>query len=231
VDAEYPGAQPGADREGGDRPLGTLADREAERLADEVLVRDRDQHRPACACELAEPPRHLQGLPGVLAEVVGGIHQDGVLAHPLSHGPFGMFGHVGGHVAHDIAVPGPVRPGPRRQAAGVRADQPGPVPGRYHGQPRIRAAPGVVEQVSTGLGHDLAHLGAPGVDADHHVRMPLAHRRDQARDPVDLGRSTHLVTRAGLHPADVDDLGPVGHRLAGGVERGAELGGGAALEE
>jgi hypothetical protein len=95
----------------------------------------------------------------------------------------------------------------------------------------IRAAPGVVEQVSAGLGDHLAHLGAPGVDADHHVRVPLAHRRDQARDPVDLGHGAHLVTRAGLHPADVDDVGPVGHGPAGGVERGAELGGGAAIEE
>jgi len=231
MDAEYPSAQPGADSEGSDRPLGTLADREAERLADEVLVRDRDQHRPARADELAEPPRHLQGLPGVLAEVVGGIHQDGVLAHPLSHGPFRLISHVGSDLAHHIAVPGPVRPGTRRQAAGVRADQPGPVPGRHRGQPRVRAAPGVVEQVSTRLGDHLADLGAPGIDADHHVRVPLAHRRDQARDPVDLGHGAHLVTRAGLDPADVDDAGPVGHGPAGGVERGTELGGGAAIEE
>jgi hypothetical protein len=60
VHAEDAGAQPGADREGGDRPLRALADVKAEGLADEILVRDRDQDRPAGVREFAEPPRHLQ---------------------------------------------------------------------------------------------------------------------------------------------------------------------------
>jgi hypothetical protein len=97
------------------------------------------------------------------------------------------------------------------------------VPRRHLGEPGIDAAPGVVEQVRAGLGDHLADLAAPGVDADHDVRMALAHRRDQARHPADLRGRAHLVAGACLHPADVDDLGPVGHRLAGRVQGGAEL--------
>jgi hypothetical protein len=124
-----------------------------------------------------------------------------------------------------------VRAGAGRQAAGVRADQPDTVPGRHLGEPGIGAAPGVVEQVRARLGDRLADLGTPGVDADHHVRVPLAHRRDQARHPVDLRGGADLVAGAGLHPADVDDLGSVGHRLAGRVQRGAETDGAPAVEE
>jgi hypothetical protein len=105
------------------------------------------------------------------------------------------------------------------------------VPGRDPGQPRVGAAPGVVEQVRAGLRDHLGDLGAPGVDADHHVRVALAHRRDQARDPVDLGGGGHLVTGSRLDPADVHDLGPVGHRPAGRVQRRTELPGGPAVEE
>jgi hypothetical protein len=105
------------------------------------------------------------------------------------------------------------------------------MPGRHLGEPWIEAAPGVVEQVRAGLGDHLADLAAPGVHADHDVRMALADGRYQARDPVDLGGGAHLVARPGFHPADVDDVSPVGHRPAGRVQRGAELPGGPAVEE
>ena len=91
VHAEDAGAEPGADRQGGDRALGALADRQGEGLADEVLVRDRDQDRPAGAGQLAQAPGDLERLPGVLAEVVRGIDQDGARAtptpRPVRHNP------------------------------------------------------------------------------------------------------------------------------------------------
>src|SRR5439155_1296744 len=132
---------------------------------------------------------------------------------------------VAGHLAHDVTVGGPVRTGPGRQAARVRADQAGTVPGRDLGQPRVGAAPGVVEQVRARLGDHLGDLRPPGVDADHHARVALTHRRDQAGHPGDLGRRGHLAAGSRLDPADVDDLGPVGHRPAGRVEGGTELAG------
>ena len=93
-----------------------------------------------------------------------------------------------------------MRAGAGRQAAGVGADQPGAVPGRHLGQRGVGTAPGVVEQVRAGLGDDLAHLGAPGVDADHDVWMALAEGSDQARDPVDLRRGAYFLARAGRTP-------------------------------
>jgi len=113
----------------------------------------------------------------------------------------------------------------------VQADQPDPVPGRDLGQPRVGAAPGVVEQVRAGLRDHLGDLGAPGVHADHHVRVTLAHGGDQARDPVDLGGRGYLVAGARLDPADVDDLGSVGHRAARRVQGGPELAGDPAVKE
>ena len=167
------------------------------------------------ADELAEPPRHLQGLPGVLAEVVGGIHQDGVPAHPLSHCPFRMISHVSGDLAHYIAVLGPVRPGTRRQAAGVGADQPGPVPGRYHGQPRIRAAPGVVEQVSARSAGLAAHLRIehnvgvrqPGGFVEESVNLGHARSTEEAAvsQGLDLGQK-HILERMLVHQPPRDGL-------------------------
>jgi hypothetical protein len=119
VDAEDAGAEPGADGQGGGRALGALVDRQVQGLADEVLVRHGGQHRPAGAGQLAQTPGDLERLPRVLAEVVGGIHEDRGRADPCHHGPFGIIRDVGGQLAHDIAVRGPVRAGAGRQAAGV----------------------------------------------------------------------------------------------------------------
>jgi len=115
-----------------------------------------------------------------------------------------------------------MRPGARREAAGVGADQAGAVLRGDLGQPRVDAAPGVVQQVRAGPGDHLADLGAPGVDADHDVGVPLAHGGDQPGDPVDLLRRGHLVARAGLDAADVDDVRPVQNRAAHRVKRRRE---------
>ena len=81
VHPEHPGAEPGTHRVHRDRPLAPLVDRQPKGLADEVLVRHRDKHGPARADQLTEPPGHVERLPGVLAEVVGGIHQDRARIH------------------------------------------------------------------------------------------------------------------------------------------------------
>jgi hypothetical protein len=92
----------------------------------------------------------------------------------------------------------------------MRADQPDPVRGRDVGKPRVSAAPGIVEQVSAGRGDSLGYLGPPGIDADHDAGMPVTDRGDEAGHPPDLLGCADFVAGAGLHAADVHDVGPRG---------------------
>src|SRR2546430_10066248 len=57
-------------------PYTTLFRSQAERLADEVLVRGGDQHRPAQPHDLVEVPGERERVPGVLVEVVAGVQHD-----------------------------------------------------------------------------------------------------------------------------------------------------------
>src|ERR1700683_2120910 len=56
-------------------------------------------------------------------------------------------------------------------------------------------------------------------------------RRPTPPPRVALGRGRPLVAGAALPPADVDEVGAVGHGLAGRVQRGAESAGGPLVEE
>jgi hypothetical protein len=227
VRAEHAGAVPGGDRRGRERALQALVGGQVQGLADEVLVRQRHQHRPPGCGELVQAAADLQGLPGVLVEVVRRVDEDAVAAHAALHRVFGQPGDGRDHVGDDIGVPGAVRATARREPARVGADQAGPGVGRDAGDPGVRAAPRVVDQVGPGVDSGPGHFGPPRVYGDHHVREPLADGRD-GRDgtPALLG-GPHLRTRARLDPADVDDVrtgrhGPVdGAQGDIGVERGS----------
>ena len=94
-----------------------------ERLADEVLVRQRHEHRPAGRDQLVQPPRELQRVVRRLPEVVGRVDEDPVAPYAGRHRPLRQSGHRGDHVGHHVVVRHAVRVGARRQAAGVAADQ------------------------------------------------------------------------------------------------------------
>ena len=229
--AEQPRPLPGADRQHGQRALGPLLDRQVEGLPHEILVRDRDQHRPAGRHQVAGPPGQLQRLPGVLAEVMRGVDDDAVGTHARRDRPLGLRGDVSADLGHHVGIGGPVRPGPRREATRVRADEPEAVGGGDPRQRRVGAAPRVVEQIRAGPGDRLPHLRAPGIHADDHVGMLGTHGRHQARHAADLLRRAHVLPRAGPDPADVQDVGPVGDRAVRRRQRGAELVGGAVIEK
>ena len=133
------------------------------------------------------------------------------------------------HVIHDVVERGPVWAGPRGQAARVGADQSGPGGGGDLGQAGIRTGPGVVDQVGPGRHGLRSDLGPPGVDRDHDVGKPLPNGRDGRERPAHLLPGIDLDPWAGLDPADIDDLRPVGdrrfHRTEGGVlgERGTAV--------
>ena len=82
VGAEHAGARRGREGGGGEGALQPVGDlRDAERLADEVLVRQRHQHRPAGGHQLVAVPQQGQAVEGVLAEVVGRVDEDALPRH------------------------------------------------------------------------------------------------------------------------------------------------------
>ena len=201
--APEPGRHRGR-RQRADQPL---ADRQVERLADEVLVGQRDQHRPAGGDQLVEPPGGLQRVPGVLAEVVAGSirtasrrtpERDGALGRGDRHGAT-TSATTSSYATRCGRVRGASPPACVQTSAGAEL-------GGHLGQPRVDAAPGVVEQVGAGLAADPADLGPPGVDADDQRRGAGA--RTAATKPggaPDLLGGVDLVAGPGLDPADVDD--------------------------
>jgi hypothetical protein len=231
VHPEQPRPLPRAHRQGRERALGPFRERQAEGLPHEILVRHRDQHRPAGRHQLGRPPGQLQRVPGVLAEVVRGVDDDPIGAHARRDRPLRLRRDIVTDLRHHVGIGGPVRPGPRRQAARVRADQPEAVGGRDLRQRRVGAPPRVVEQVRAGPGDRPARLRPPGIHADHHPGMLGPHGGDQAGHAADLLRHAHVLPRARLHPADVQDVGPVRDRTVRRGQRRPEVVGGALVEE
>jgi hypothetical protein len=230
VDPQDPGSLPGADRHRGQRALPALIRRQGQRLADKVLVGDRGQDRPPRGDKVTEPAGEFQRVPGVLAEIMRGIDEDPVRAHSVGYRALRGGGEVAGHVAGHVGVPGAVRSGTRGQPASMSADQPCPVPCRDGGNAGV-GSPGVVDQVRPGLRHGAGYLGAPGVHADHHAGMRLADGRNQADDTAHLLGGADLIAGAGLHPADVHDVGARRDRPPGRGGRLAEAVGGTVIEE
>jgi hypothetical protein len=73
VCTEHAGALPGGQGGRGERSVEAFAGREVQRFPDELLVRQGDQQRPAGGDEFVEPAADLEGMPGVLAEVMSRI--------------------------------------------------------------------------------------------------------------------------------------------------------------
>src|SRR6266571_5550936 len=123
VRAEDPGALPRADCRGRQRAGEPVGQRRAQGLPHEVLVRDGDKDRPAGGGQLGQPPADLEGVPGVLAEVVRGVNHDPGGIDAGRDGAVGELLGVGEHVGYHVVVADTERPGPRRLPAGVRAHE------------------------------------------------------------------------------------------------------------
>ena len=216
--AEHPGAVPRGDRARGQRPHQPLVEGAVEGLADEVLVGQRDQHRPAGGDHLVEPSRELERVPGVLVEVVGRVDQHAVAAHAERDCPLGERHRRLGRGGHHVVVRRAVRRSAGGRAVGVRAHQGGAVLGGDLGQGGVEAAPGVVEQVGAGGAHLPGDLRAPGVDADDHVGELRADLRDERHGAPQLLLDVDGLAGAGLDATDVDDVGALGHRDADPLE-------------
>src|SRR5699024_1316376 len=110
-------------------------------------------------------------------------------------------------------------PGTRNGPARVRTHEAGTELGSDRGEVRIRARPGVVDEIGTGLTGGASNLVAPGVHTDNQLRVPLADAGDERDNTVDLRAYIHGFSRAGLDPADIDHIGAVGHRAVHRIVR------------
>ena len=98
-------------------------------------------------------------------------------------------------------------------------------------QAGIVAAPRVVEHVGSFGADRPADVRPPGVDADHQVGELGPDRGHERRGAADLLVDVDQVTRTGLHPADVDEVGAGRDGLANPFERGPLGEGGATVVE
>ena len=95
----------------------------------------------------------------------------------------------------------------------------------------VDAAPRVVDDVGPGGQRLARHLRPPGVDRDGQRRVGGADGGDQVDGAADLLGGVHLLAGRGLHPADVDHVGPLGDHLVDPLHGLGELVGGAAVVE
>jgi len=196
---------PGADGGGCERPGQSGVDREVERLADEVLARQRHEHRVAERDQLVEPAGQLERVPRVLAEVVGRVDDDRVRSYACGGGLSSQLADASCHLREDVVVADTVRVGAWQEATRVRAHDAGVVLGHDVAKLVVGPGPRVVDQIGTCLEHLVGDLAAPGVHADHQGRVAIPDGKHEVDDPAAFLVDGHLRSVPGLHPTDVDD--------------------------
>ena len=132
---------------------------------------------------------------------------------PASRARGGALGQEAGHVGHDVVVVR-VGVGHPRGETDVGDDHGGTVLRRRRRVVGVgQAADVVAHHRALGVG-GAGHRGAPGVDRDR--RVEARHQAgDDRHDAVELLGLGDLGPGSRLDPADVEDVGPLGHQLLG----------------
>lgn len=99
---EHGGPQPGRDRGRRERPFETVLDGHAEALADEVLARERLEHRVAESCDVGGVPEHLERVHRRLAEVQRRVDEDPLRRYAAQLSRAGTVGQRGHDVPDDV---------------------------------------------------------------------------------------------------------------------------------
>ena len=176
---------------------------------------------------MVQPPRDLEGVPGVLVQIVAGVHDDPLLRDAERHGPVDGAPQVVADLRDDVAVgrPGDHGPGSAHVGEGVGDHEVRARGGHHPAQVRVEQSRGVVDDVRPRgqgrLGHGRLErvrredqparcLGRPGP-------VPAPQGRDQGDHPRRLLGRVELRPGRERHAADVDPLGS-------GVRRGVGLG-------
>jgi hypothetical protein len=220
-----------ADGDGGERGVLARLYPQAEQVTEEALVRGRQQHCLAHPRESVGRPQEFERLRCRLAEVEAHVEE-----HPLGRDPRHNR-HLeavdeevldgGDDVAVGVAGVGVVDAGAQ---ADVGRDDRGAGCRRDGEVTRVAEPADVVAEHRPGRVSGFGDLGAPGVDRERDVEPPRD-RLDCGDDTVELLGDAYGLAGAGLHAADVDDVGTVGDEPLGAANSGVELEGGAVVVE
>src|SRR5699024_2131718 len=186
VRAEGGDAAGGGPGGGGQGAGDALPHRPVDGLADEVLVAQRHEDRPAGGDDLVDAAQQLETVEGVLAEVVRRVEEDPLLRDADADGAFGQAGGLGDDVGHDVVETHPVGPRAGFDAAGVGTDVADTVLSGDLDQFRVIAGPRVVDQTGPGADGLVGDGGPPGVHGDEHVRVALRDGGDDREDAVEF---------------------------------------------
>ena len=170
-----------------------------------------------------------RALGGRLAEVEAGVEDDLLGSQADRLGPLGPVAQERGDVGDEIVVVriGIGDAGPQPDVGG---DDGGVVLGRDPEVVGIVEAGDVVADDRARAARGVEHRRPPGVDRERHVEAGLQ-RLDRGHDPVELLGLVDLGPGAGLHPADVEQVGAVGDELLGPAHERVEVPGRAPVVE
>ena len=184
--AHHPHALPDCDGSGDHRADGTVRLRaiQPQGLGDELLVGHRKQHRPSGLDQGADLTGDLKRVICVLAEVLGGVDQQAILAHPGGQGRVGLTVQVRDRCGDDVVVADPVGIRSRRMATRVCAQVARTMSPGDSRQLGVVSCPGVVDEIRPRGTGGVGNVGPPGVDADHQIGMGGPDPGNKRHDPA-----------------------------------------------
>ena len=207
VGAEHPGTEPGATPRSRPACPEPLVRRQVERLADEVLVADSatstgqpvatsssSRRVSSSECQVFLPKSWVGSTRTASGRTPAATARSARAVTLRSRRPSRRRRRPGAGRSAGRRPPVWLHTRPAPNAAATAASS-GSAPAQVS---LIRSAP--ASRTARG------HLGPPGVDADHQVRITVADRRDQVPRTPHLLRDVDLGAVPGLDAADVDDL-------------------------
>ena len=207
-----------------------VVDVRPDQMAEKPLVRGGEEQRPPERRDPVVGPEELERLRFGLAEVEPGVDHHAFARDPSGLGPLGPIAEEATHGIDDRLVVDGLGIGHAWPEADVRGHD-GRAAGGGDGE-----VVGVGEPADVVADHRAdpqglpEHRGSPGVHRQGHVEAAVE-GVERGDDPLELLCLTDLGTWAGLHPADVQEVGALHHELVGLGQEGVEVEVGALVEE
>ena len=217
--------------DGGEGGVLTRLDRQTEKVAEEALVRGRQEQGLSHRRETVGRAEEFERLRRRLAEVESHVEKHSCPRDPGHEGHLEAVGEevldcrddvVGGVVGIGVVDAG--------SQADVGRDDRRAAARRRRQVLRVGEAADVVAEDRPGPVRRVGDRGAPGVDRDRDVES-LRDRLDGRDDAVEFLSHGDEVPGTGLDATDVDDVGTIGDESLGPAQRAVELEGRAVVVE